>query len=300
VPLVRTITNQVLVLGLDGLYRDAMKRHEAGELLQCARAVADCLGVFPAGVPVEGYYAETEPLREYFSLVRALQERPRNDRSTLSGSAEFERLESVTSAPLFGLPCPDQASLFPRRCDPLFFALRASVGAAHSIDKLASASRQYALSVDDISLVGLAALTGDAALIGALRESVVLYAEVATLGLWEEPHYQYVWDTDDVVRQRAERFVSEFNELLGDRLPLPNEANSQAYWDAHEENDAHGRCVCIAVDPTRSDSNYHWGIYRDPGGRYRVEDFWSDRLWTTSDYSGHQVFPLHRSSDEDT
>ncbi len=33
----RLIDNRVCLLGLDWMYREAMKRHEKGELLECAR-----------------------------------------------------------------------------------------------------------------------------------------------------------------------------------------------------------------------------------------------------------------------
>jgi len=58
------VDNRVFLLGLDKLYRDAMKRHERGELLACARRVAAPLHETPADVPVEGYYAEDEQLTE--------------------------------------------------------------------------------------------------------------------------------------------------------------------------------------------------------------------------------------------
>ncbi len=70
----RVVDDRVFLLGLDKLYRDAMKQHERGELLGCARRVAEALHVTPADVPVEGYYAEDERLTEYFRLVRALQD----------------------------------------------------------------------------------------------------------------------------------------------------------------------------------------------------------------------------------
>ena len=43
----RVVDNRVFVLGLDKLYRDAMKQHEREELLLCARRVAEVLQVVP-------------------------------------------------------------------------------------------------------------------------------------------------------------------------------------------------------------------------------------------------------------
>ncbi len=62
----RVITNRIFLLGLDELYREAMKQNERGELLACARITAKALSLEPADVPVEGYYSEDDELTEYF------------------------------------------------------------------------------------------------------------------------------------------------------------------------------------------------------------------------------------------
>jgi hypothetical protein len=295
-PEVRVITNQVLILGLDGLYRGAMTRHESKELLACARVVAKRLRVKPRAVPVEGYYSDTPELREYFLLVRALQECPERKRRRVRDLPEFMRLEAVTSSTLFGRPCPEplEKKLLPRLCDSLYFALRSYRPSEFTIEALASAAREIALSTDDVSLVGLAAFIGDAALIAALRETSVLYAEWGLpIGIFRKPEIVYEWEVDDALARRAEQFVNEFNTLLGDSVPLPLPTNAGRFWDSAERNKVHGRCVRVAGDP-RFDLNYHWGVYRTRDGRYHVEDFWDKRVWTTSYYSGHQVFPVHR------
>ncbi len=48
------VDNRMFLLGLDKLYRDAMKKHERSELRQCAQRVANALDLAPAQVPVEG------------------------------------------------------------------------------------------------------------------------------------------------------------------------------------------------------------------------------------------------------
>src|SRR5690349_8990226 len=65
----RVVNNRVFLLGLDELYREAMKRHERDELRRCARETASSLSVDPADVPIEGYYSEDERLTEYFRIV---------------------------------------------------------------------------------------------------------------------------------------------------------------------------------------------------------------------------------------
>jgi hypothetical protein len=83
------VDNRVFLLGLDELFHAAMKKHESGELLACARFVAAALKVPPADVAIEGYYAEQPALTAYFRLKRGLQEVPlaiRSSRSACSAS----------------------------------------------------------------------------------------------------------------------------------------------------------------------------------------------------------------------
>ena len=106
----RIVTNQVFLLGLDELYRTAMKRHESAELLECARNVASTLGVAPADVPIEGYYTESSELTEYFQLVRSLQDQPIDRETELPESEPYSRLVAVTSCLLYTSPSPRDLS----------------------------------------------------------------------------------------------------------------------------------------------------------------------------------------------
>jgi hypothetical protein len=96
----RVVTNRVFLLGLDELYREAMKRHERDELLRCARETASSLSVAAADVPIEGYYSEDERLTEYFRLVRSLQQVPKGRESEVAGLTGFKRLKQVTESPI--------------------------------------------------------------------------------------------------------------------------------------------------------------------------------------------------------
>ena len=98
------VDDRVFLLGLDQLYRERMKGHESTELLACARAVAATLNVQPADVPIEGYYAETRRLREYFRLIHGLRALRDTDAPRVARMPEFQRLSSVMSAPLYGRP----------------------------------------------------------------------------------------------------------------------------------------------------------------------------------------------------
>lgn len=94
------VDNRVFLLGLDELYREAMKEHERDELLGCAKETAKVLSVSGAEVPIEGYYTEDEHLSEYFCLMRALQQVSKSRESELGSIDGYKRLKQVTESPI--------------------------------------------------------------------------------------------------------------------------------------------------------------------------------------------------------
>ena len=207
----RIVDNRVFLLGLDELYRKAMKTHEQGELLTAARRVAAELEVSPVERPVEGYYAEHPLLTEYFLLVRALQDVDGERASEVASLAEYNRLTEVMSSPIFGeaqwtVERSGATRFLPVGRDALSRALLL-LRPAWTVESLTAAARTAAFENDDVSLVGLAARAGDALVLAALRESVVLYALVPRYGslLWLKS-LRYVWQVDRELVDAAARF----------------------------------------------------------------------------------------------
>ncbi len=279
----RVVNNRVFLLGLDHLYREAMKAHERQDLLWCARSVAGELGMPPAEVPLEGYYAEDEQLAEYFRLMRGLQAQDGRVREKVASMPPFQRLHEIAAAPLFGRP-QDTGKLLPVGRDPLSQALR-DTWPAWTIDGLTEAACRAASENDDISLVGLAARARDAVVLAATRESVVLYAEKVIGGAVFPKSARYSWEVDEDLAGHARRFVDTFNRLFDENLPQPVAANAAWYWSACHENRLHGRCVQLGFDDrTQPVTYYHWALLRDVWGNCSVRDFWADEVWTTSRY----------------
>ena len=286
-PVVRVVDDRVFLRGLDALYRKAMRRHEAGELLVCARKLCDVLRIEPATGPVEGYYVEEPALTEYFQRVRALQAVGREKRDRVGTLQAFQRLEAVTSSPLFGKPAGG-ASLLPAGVDPLSTAMRLTAMEHWRVAGLVSAAQQIARSGDDFSLVGLAAFSGDAVLLAGLRETAVLYAELARGAPIKREQFTYEWRVDAELAARANRFVTTFHALFQEQLPGAEAGNAQQFWDAGSKSELEGRCVRIGVDDrVQGGLNYHWAICRDDDGRDRVHEFWSPELWTTDRFKKH-------------
>lgn len=276
------VNNRVFLLGLDELYREAMKRHERDELLGCARHVASMLSVSPANVPVEGYYTEDEQLTEYFLLVRALQRVHGSHAADVKESPQFDRLRQVTSSRIFGQPSQTSETLLPSGRDSLSIALEATMP-DWSIETVTSTAYKTAAASDDFSLVGLASLSQDPVVIAALRESVVLYAML--VGAGPRPEREFIWEVDDLIAKRAQRFVDTFNELFGEHIPDATAENAETYWFAGDESKTIGRCVRIGFDDRELPiKNYHWAIDVGDDRELVVKDFWANEIWTTARY----------------
>ena len=275
------VNNRVFLLGLDLLYRSAMKKHEGGELLACARRVATALNVGPADVPVEGYYTEHSDLTAYFRLVRALQDVPLARASEVDSLPQFRRLLAVTSSPLFGPPIREY--LLPKGNDPLSAALDAAQSEEEwTVPRLTAAAARVARETDDYSLVGLASRLEDPVVLAALRESVVLYAKEVTLGAIVWP--KFVWRVDPELCAMAQRFVDTFNALFGRELPPPRMQYAHAFAGGVDEFQIVGRCVRLGQTDEPQPRYYHWAVVKGPDEQLTVNEFWAPEIWTTERY----------------
>ncbi len=236
----RIVTDTVFLLGLDYLYREAIKPHERGELLTSVRQVTAALGVAPAAGPVEGYYAEDARLTAYFQLMRGLQAVDGTRVSEVADLPAFQRLTAVTSSPIYGR-AGMQTGLLPAGRDVLAAAL-IKTRPDWTVASLTAAAFDAALEMDDFSLVGLAARSQNSVVLAALRESVVLYAEMVCLS--EEPQpIEYVWAVDAQLTRQGHRFVDTFNALFETKIPVPGPEQAGQYWEASSDNNIVGRCV---------------------------------------------------------
>jgi hypothetical protein len=277
----RVVDNRVFLLGLDNLYRQAIKWHERLDLFRCAKRVLTALGLAPADVPVEGYYADDPQLTGYFRMMRALQDVDERRTSEVERLPEYQRLREVMSAPLYGHPV-ETGKLLPKGRDPLSQAL-VDTQPDWSLEGLTAAAYAVVRGTDDISLVGLAARIQDPVVLAGLRESVVLYADdvIGCAGMEDRP--KYVWMVDKDLAAQARRFIRKLHELFGDKLPPPEPAQAELYWLAYDDADVYGRCVRLgsndAIEPVL---HYHWGIYGPD--KLAVQEFWHAEIWTTERY----------------
>lgn len=277
----RIVDNRVFLIGLDELYRSAIKKHERGELLDYARQVTGDLSLAAANVPVEGYYKEDALLTAYFRLMRALQGTPESREREITHGRAYSRLKEVTESPIYGVP-QDSPYLIKRARDVLYNALEATTDDPN-VEAITSAAYESASTSKEYSLVALGALARDPVVLAALRESVVLYADMVILGVPPEPEYE--WQVDQIVEARARHFVETFNNLFAESLPRPCAHNAARFGGACNLERVVGRCVLIATDDSeRTIRYYHWAIDRNGLGNLVVNDFWDTSIWTTERY----------------
>jgi len=285
------VDNQTFLLGLDELYREAMKQHEQAELLECARKLCADLQVEPTERPVEGYYGEDEKLTEYFLRMRALQDQSGRRAPEVRERAALERLREVTSSRLYGRRTLGDG-LFPAGMDALTEALKGTPMNEWSIANLTARAYEMARESDDYSLVALAALARDPLVLTALRESVVLYA-----GVWcgsAPVEKEYLWEVDPEIAARAAKFVDTFNALFAESLPSPVADNARIYHDSARPWKIEGRCVRIGIDDsTIPNRHYHWAIKYATYNPV-VEEFWKEEIWTSDRYMADR-FPEEHS-----
>jgi hypothetical protein len=278
----RVVDNRVFLLGLDELYRELMKRHEREELLHCARRVTEVLHEPAASVPIEGYFTEDHFLTEYFCLLRALQDVPKDRTHEVVSLPEFQRLHNVTSSPIYGRA--QEGKLLPLGRDHLSQAL-IDTRQDWNIQKLITAAYTSAIQTDDISLVGLAARAKDAVVLAATRESVVLYAEMEFAAALGQREPKYIWKVDKNLAEQGRRFIDTFNSLFSEKLPPPESTQAETYWNAYKNNKILGRCVRLGYDDRqRPPLQYHWAICLLDDGALTLQDFWHAEVWTTQRY----------------
>ena len=268
-----------------------MKPHERGELREAALWVAQDLGVGPADVPIEGYYAEDPQLAEYFGLIRALQGVPEVRRCEIRHNDAYLRLKTVSEAPIFGMPA-QCGYVLERSRDPLYRALEAA--SVFEVDALTRAAHEIATETNCFSLGGLAALAKDSVVLASLRESSTLYTLPAFLNVPDNlRRVSYSWTVDSELAQRARYFVSTFNDLFGESLPEPDERNARFYWQACDLDSVAGRCVRMAVnDSRRRNRYYHWAVDGSEAEPLKIKDFWAPDIWTSYRYRAEKKVEL--------
>ncbi|VUD69440.1 hypothetical protein TDB9533_04810 [Thalassocella blandensis] len=284
----KVLDNRALILALDYLYRENMKRFETEELLEESRKLIRMLSLSVVDVPVEGYYHESEELKEYFLNVRTLQQCPLERKKEVEHLDSYQILSKVTDSEIYGKGKSN--GFLPQRLDPLFYALQNIPVSGWAVESITSEAHSISVDSDDISLVGIAASINDSVVLAALRESVALYGAVAAGSAMIPPKIVYRWDVDSKLQSKVNLFIKIFNELSSSNIKEAGPENVEYYYDAFEDNEIFGRCIYVGYDDTKTPIEmYHWAIKYEAGSAI-VDDFWSEDLWTTERYKDEKLY----------
>lgn len=280
------VDNRRLLLAVDYLYREHMKMFETQHLLPASKVLMDQLAMSVKQMPVEGYYTESEELRAYFLNIRTLQQLFRADTQPIAHLDAYQQLSKVMSSAIYGAKPDNEDGFFPQRLDSFYFALDTTEPGEWQVETLTNKAHAFAVTHNDISLVGLAALIKDAVVLAALRESVVLYASIVAGAALEPPTYEYVWNVTGELENKVNQFIDLFNVLTSSNIRKASAEHTAYFYDAYQENDIWGRCVYIGFDDSKEPKEYyHWAInYSAQGDDFIVDAFWDTEIWTTEQY----------------
>jgi hypothetical protein len=282
------VDNRTLILALDYLYRENMKKFETEKLLDKSRQLIKMLSLSVLDIPIEGYYHESEELKEYFLNVRTLQQCPLKRKNEVENVDAYQFLSKVTTSEIYGKGKSN--GFLPQRLDPLFYALQNIPVNRWTVESITSEAQSVSIDSDDISLVGIAASINDSVVLAALRESVALYGAIAAGCATIPPRIVYKWDVDSDLQYKVNRFIKIFNELSSSNIKEANPEHVEYFYEAFEDNEIVGRCIYIGYDDTKTPvEKYHWAIKYE-AGKAIVDDFWSEELWTTERYQDEKLY----------
>jgi hypothetical protein len=188
--------------------------------------------------PVEGYYYKTPGLRQYFQLVRNLQETP-EVYNEIEDSKETEEIIWLLGNSIWGTVSSDRSlTPFPRMKDIMTHTLNGLVLKDEwTIPKIMAKLEKSATG--NTNLVELAYLTNDVRCLTAGCETNALYREMSLCyasgisNINVEPRYPkevfiYHWDVTEKVDEMGPKLVNKYNEVI-ERFQTEKDDSNRIY-----------------------------------------------------------------------
>lgn len=271
------IDNRKVVIAIDHLFRQYMKRFEKQTLLPATKQLLKELSIEKQTFPIEGYYAESNELKEYFLNIRTLQQLPGDFKKQTQQFKEYKLLSNIFGSSIFGHQRDDYGFL-PLRKDAVSLVLEDTPLDQWNIENITTKAGEYASANDDYSLVGCACWLKDSVLITCVKESMVLYSGL----ILSDPIFE--WQVCAELEYRLNLFISEFNKLCNANIRTASPENARYFDKAAELNHITGRCIALGIPTVNQTQHYHWAIRKENNLDYITHDFWSEELWTTERY----------------
>ncbi len=182
--------------------------------------------------PVEGYYYKSQDLKDYFKIMRNLQENSAIRGRVDQDASSFKVLKKLTDSDLFGHVVSDKhrgESILPRRYDIVALTMR-----DESIFNLNSTRPWTLIEVienlhkhasGNPNLVELAYLTKDRECLVSAVETNIMYRDVVrTKGISSPPD----WQVNPEVEKMGAAVIEEYNRLFDLGLLIPTFKNKSA------------------------------------------------------------------------
>jgi hypothetical protein len=275
-----------LILGLDSFYRNQMKEYETKVLLPLIIQIFQKLNISQKEYPIEGYYYESDELKNYFNYIKTLQQVSIKRKEDLQDMSGYKKLTELFCSGLYG-KYEYKDNILPQTKDPIYYALESLPIEKWNVENIMNTANTIINDTDNTTIVGLGVLLKNPIIVTALRESVVLYSDFYCTGA---PDFsikyinKYIWNVSKEIENLANKIIEIFNEICPYKIPKAIEKNAEIYYDEFTSNPIDLRCVRIGHD-NFSGRNFHWAIKNQEylTSNYKFIEFWDTKLWTTED-----------------
>ncbi len=279
---------------IDNQVRPAMQEFESKTLLPVARSILTGAGVELTDLkefPTEGYYYETEELRQYFQILRNLQH---NDAvfGKVKDSPELQTLKKVCNNDLFGSEDPygrDNGSPIQRRYDILTLTMENTevfpnhnkVAHPWNITRIMEGlGKSYK---NRTNLVEMAYLTKEPKCLCCGAETNILYRMFAcvtgSFSMGAIPT-DYVWKVTPELEDLGKRVVAAYNEMMQkDVIKAP----TLAYHLWFKKAPKVPRVAMLGYS-TETGEYYHWIL----NSLIQLYDVYSKQIITTESFAKNQ------------
>lgn len=289
------ITNEDFFFMIENQIRDWMKVEEEKIYLPIARELLKKSGISLHDLelyPVEGYYHESEGLREYFKLLRNFQH---NEKvyEKLKPCEELTKLQNLCHNDIWGIEDERERSKSPlrRRYDIVTLTMESKKIFPDqdenpwpwTIERIMNGLSSY--FDNRTNLVELAYLINNPKLICCAAETNCMYRMFACISgsysMGPVAKEIYHWKVDKDVEEMGARLIAEYNKLLSeDRvLVVPS-------LDNHIRLEKSPKLPRVSMlgYVLKTNQYYHWILDED----YKLIDKYSQEIITTESYTKKQ------------
>jgi hypothetical protein len=261
-----------------------MKKYETKYLLPLVIELFKKLAITQKEYPIEGYYYESEELKNYFNYIKTFQQVSIKYKKDIQNMLGYKKLTELYCSGLYG-KYEYKNNILPQIKDPIYYALESLSVENWNVKNIINEAFTIINDIGNTTIIGLGIALKNPVIVTALRESVVLYPDFYCTGV---PDFtikyinKYIWNVSKEIENLANTIIETFNGICKYKIPKAIEKNAKIYFEEFSSNPINLRCVRIGYDDF-SGKNYHWAIKNQKylTSNYKFIEFWDKNLWTT-------------------